>query len=90
MFISRRSRFGHHGKWKDTKGNCAHTPIHLPIQQRPQTRGLDRHGTSTSAPQTLQRPASLVHGAQEVQLGFKLGQTRGKLTKLMSQRDILQ
>ncbi|MBW0566642.1 hypothetical protein O181_106357 [Austropuccinia psidii MF-1] len=47
LFRSRRSGFGKHGEWKNTEGNHAHTPIYLPIQQITQTRGLERHGSST-------------------------------------------
>ncbi|MBW0590664.1 hypothetical protein O181_130379, partial [Austropuccinia psidii MF-1] len=40
LFRTRRSGFGQHGKWQDTQGNHAHTPIQLPIPPKPQTRGL--------------------------------------------------
>ncbi|MBW0547556.1 hypothetical protein O181_087271 [Austropuccinia psidii MF-1] len=90
LFRSRKSVFGKNGKWENTEGNHAHTPIHLPIQQRPQTRGLDRHGSSTSAPPNPQRPVPVEHGAQEVQNVFTLRRTRGKLPEDMSQRDVFQ
>ncbi|MBW0505396.1 hypothetical protein O181_045111 [Austropuccinia psidii MF-1] len=47
LFRSRRSGIGQHGEGKETQVNNSHTPIKLPIQQRPQTRGLGRHGSST-------------------------------------------
>ncbi|MBW0483756.1 hypothetical protein O181_023471 [Austropuccinia psidii MF-1] len=47
LLRSRRSGFGKHGDWINTEGNHAHTPIYLPIQQTTQTRGLERHGSST-------------------------------------------
>ncbi|MBW0540953.1 hypothetical protein O181_080668 [Austropuccinia psidii MF-1] len=53
LFRSRRSGFRKHGEWKETEGNHAHTPINLPIQQRPQARGVDRHGLGTSVSQGL-------------------------------------
>ncbi|MBW0537901.1 hypothetical protein O181_077616 [Austropuccinia psidii MF-1] len=40
---TRRCGRGHHGHssgWKDTEGNHTHSDIHLPIQKKPQTRGL--------------------------------------------------
>ncbi|MBW0503775.1 hypothetical protein O181_043490 [Austropuccinia psidii MF-1] len=36
-----RGHLGHSGGWKDTEGNHTHSVIHLPIQQKPQTRGLE-------------------------------------------------
>ncbi|MBW0483565.1 hypothetical protein O181_023280 [Austropuccinia psidii MF-1] len=86
LLRSRRSGFGQHGEWQDTEGNHSHTPI----QQRAQTRGLARHGSSTSAPPTSQRPILVEHGAQRVQLGFKLSRTRGKLPEYISQRYVFQ
>ncbi|MBW0461300.1 hypothetical protein O181_001015 [Austropuccinia psidii MF-1] len=35
-----RAHFGHSGGWQDTEGNHTHPAIHLPIQQKSQTRGL--------------------------------------------------
>ncbi|MBW0500742.1 hypothetical protein O181_040457 [Austropuccinia psidii MF-1] len=34
-------RLGHSGGWQDVEGNRAHSAIHFPIQQKPQTRGLE-------------------------------------------------
>ncbi|MBW0484110.1 hypothetical protein O181_023825 [Austropuccinia psidii MF-1] len=90
LFRSRRSGFGQNSGWQDTKGDHSHTPIHLPSQQRPQNRGLDRYGLSTSAPLTPQGSVSMEHGKQEVQPGFKLGRTWAKLPEDMSQRDIVK
>ncbi|MBW0497700.1 hypothetical protein O181_037415, partial [Austropuccinia psidii MF-1] len=56
----------------------------------PQTRGLERHGSSSSAPQTPQRFLSMNHGQQEVQPGIPLGRTWSKLPEDLSQRDRLQ
>ncbi|MBW0487777.1 hypothetical protein O181_027492 [Austropuccinia psidii MF-1] len=50
-----RGHLGHSGGWKDTEGNHTHPAIHFPIQQEPQIRGLERHGSSSSAPPTPQR-----------------------------------
>ncbi|MBW0578215.1 hypothetical protein O181_117930 [Austropuccinia psidii MF-1] len=36
-----RGHLGHSGGWQDPEGNHTHSAIHLPIQQRPQTRGLE-------------------------------------------------
>ncbi|MBW0500275.1 hypothetical protein O181_039990 [Austropuccinia psidii MF-1] len=39
-----RGPLGHSGGWKDTEVNHTHPSIHFPIQQEPQTRGLERYG----------------------------------------------
>ncbi|MBW0477026.1 hypothetical protein O181_016741 [Austropuccinia psidii MF-1] len=67
-----RGHLGHSGGWQDTEGNHAHPAIHFPIQQEPQTRGLERHGLSSSAPPTPHRFISMEHGQQDVQPSFTL------------------
>ncbi|MBW0527596.1 hypothetical protein O181_067311 [Austropuccinia psidii MF-1] len=42
-----RGHLGHIGRWKDTEGNHTHPAIHFPIQQEPQTRGLERNRSSS-------------------------------------------
>ncbi|MBW0460725.1 hypothetical protein O181_000440 [Austropuccinia psidii MF-1] len=74
-----RGHLGHSGGWQNTEGNNTHTAIHIPIQQEPRTRGLERYGSSSSAPPTPQRFISMEHGQQEVQPGISLGQTWSKL-----------
>ncbi|MBW0479347.1 hypothetical protein O181_019062 [Austropuccinia psidii MF-1] len=49
-----RGHLGHSGGWQDTEGNHTHSAIHLPIQQKPQTTGLERYGSSSSPPPTPQ------------------------------------
>ncbi|MBW0465478.1 hypothetical protein O181_005193 [Austropuccinia psidii MF-1] len=71
-----RGHLGHSDAWKDTEGNHTHSAIHLPIQQKPQTRGLEGYGSSSSASPT---PPSI-----------PLGRTWRKLPEDMSQRDTLQ
>ncbi|MBW0471914.1 hypothetical protein O181_011629 [Austropuccinia psidii MF-1] len=66
LFRSRAPGFGQHSELQDTQVNHSHTPINLPIQQNPQTRGLDRHGSSTSAPPTPQRPVPIENGKQDI------------------------
>ncbi|MBW0518484.1 hypothetical protein O181_058199 [Austropuccinia psidii MF-1] len=39
-----RGHLGNSGGWQDTEGNHTHSAIHFPIQQEPQTRGLERYG----------------------------------------------
>ncbi|MBW0520462.1 hypothetical protein O181_060177 [Austropuccinia psidii MF-1] len=90
LFRSRRSGFGKNGECKKTQRKHSHTPIHLSVPQKPQTRGLDRHGSSTSAPSPPQRPAPKEHENKDIQPGFKLGRTWRKIPKDMSQRDIFQ
>ncbi|MBW0469331.1 hypothetical protein O181_009046 [Austropuccinia psidii MF-1] len=90
LFRSRRSGFGKYDEWKDIKGNNAHTPIQLQIQQIHQARGVDRHGSSTSAPLTSQIPVPVKNGTHKVQPGFTLSITRGKLPEDISQRVVFQ
>ncbi|MBW0490440.1 hypothetical protein O181_030155 [Austropuccinia psidii MF-1] len=67
------------------RGNLGHR-----VQQKPQTRGLEGYGSSSSAPPTPQRPFSMENGQQEVQPRIPLGRTCGKLPEDTSQRDRLQ
>ncbi|MBW0499777.1 hypothetical protein O181_039492 [Austropuccinia psidii MF-1] len=85
-----RGYFVHSGGLKDTEGNHTHPAIHFPIQQEPQNRGLERYGSSSSAPPTPQRFISMGYGQQEVQPGIPLGRTWSKFPKELSQRDRLQ
>ncbi|MBW0493262.1 hypothetical protein O181_032977 [Austropuccinia psidii MF-1] len=48
-------RLGHSGGWQEIEGNHTHSSILIPIQQKPQTRGLEGYGSSFSAPPTPQR-----------------------------------
>ncbi|MBW0497655.1 hypothetical protein O181_037370 [Austropuccinia psidii MF-1] len=59
---------GHSGGWQDTEGNHTHSGIHFPIQQEPQTRGLERYGSSSSAPPTPQRFFSMENGQKNFNL----------------------
>ncbi|MBW0557123.1 hypothetical protein O181_096838 [Austropuccinia psidii MF-1] len=54
------------------------------------TEGLERHGSSYSAPPTPQRFISMENAKQEVQPGIPLGRTWKKLPEDLSQRDRLQ
>ncbi|MBW0507726.1 hypothetical protein O181_047441 [Austropuccinia psidii MF-1] len=85
-----RRHLGHSGGWQDTEQNHTHPAIHFPIQQEPQTTGLERYGSISSVPPTPQRFISVEHGQQEVQPGIPLGRTWSKLPEDMSQRDRLQ
>ncbi|MBW0575390.1 hypothetical protein O181_115105 [Austropuccinia psidii MF-1] len=85
-----RGHLGHSGGWQDTEGNNTHSAIHIPIQQKPQTRGLEGYGSISSAPTTPQRPFSMEHGQQEVQPSIPLGRTCGKFPEDITQRDRLQ
>ncbi|MBW0559693.1 hypothetical protein O181_099408 [Austropuccinia psidii MF-1] len=66
-----------------------HPALHFPIQQEPQTRGLERYRSSSSAPPTPQRFISMEH-EQEVQPGIPLGRTWCKFPEDLSQRERLQ
>ncbi|MBW0473151.1 hypothetical protein O181_012866 [Austropuccinia psidii MF-1] len=85
-----RGHLGHSGGLQDTKGNHTHSPINFTIQQEPQTRGLERYGSSPSSPPTPQRFISMENGQQEVQPGILLGIIWSKLPEDISQRDRLQ
>ncbi|MBW0512025.1 hypothetical protein O181_051740 [Austropuccinia psidii MF-1] len=88
--IPGREHHGHSGGWQDTEGNHTHSAIHISIQQKSQTRGLEGYGSSSSAPPTPQRSFPIDHGQQEVQPCIKLGRTWSKLSEGLSQRDTLQ
>ncbi|MBW0506749.1 hypothetical protein O181_046464 [Austropuccinia psidii MF-1] len=85
-----RGHLGHSSGWQKNGGNNINPAIHTPIQWRPQTRGLERHGSSSSAPPTPQGLIPMEHGQQEVQPGKSLGRTWSKLPEDLSQRDRLQ
>ncbi|MBW0478057.1 hypothetical protein O181_017772 [Austropuccinia psidii MF-1] len=76
--IPGRGHLGHSCGWQETEGNHTQTDIHFPIQQEPQTRGLKRYGTSSSAPPTLQRFISMENGQKEAKHGIPLGRTWSK------------
>ncbi|MBW0506378.1 hypothetical protein O181_046093 [Austropuccinia psidii MF-1] len=48
----RRGHIGHSGGLQDIEGNHTHSAIHIQIQQKPQTQGLEGYGSSSSAPPT--------------------------------------
>ncbi|MBW0571127.1 hypothetical protein O181_110842 [Austropuccinia psidii MF-1] len=73
LFRTRRPGSEQYIGWKDTEGNHTHTSIYLPIKQRPQTRGQEGNGSSSSAPPTPQRFIPMEHGQQEVQPSLTLG-----------------
>ncbi|MBW0502081.1 hypothetical protein O181_041796 [Austropuccinia psidii MF-1] len=85
-----RGHLRHSGGWQDTGGKNTHPAIHFPIKQEPQTRGLERYGSSSSAPPAPQSFFSMEHGQQEVQPGIPLGRTWRKLPEYLSQRDRIQ
>ncbi|MBW0563460.1 hypothetical protein O181_103175 [Austropuccinia psidii MF-1] len=81
---------GHSGGWQNIEGNHTHSAINFPIQQKPQTRGLEVYGSSSSAPPTPQRSFPMEHGQQEFQPSIPLGRTWSNVPEDMSQRDTLQ
>ncbi|MBW0521872.1 hypothetical protein O181_061587 [Austropuccinia psidii MF-1] len=85
-----RGHLGHSGGCQDIEGNHNHSAINFSIQQKPQTRGLEGYGSSSSAPPTPQRPFKMEHGQKEIQASIPLGRTWRKLPEDMSQRDRLQ
>ncbi|MBW0502713.1 hypothetical protein O181_042428 [Austropuccinia psidii MF-1] len=46
--IPEREILRHSTGWQSTEGNHAHSSIHFPIQQKPQTKGLEGYGSSSS------------------------------------------
>ncbi|MBW0521287.1 hypothetical protein O181_061002 [Austropuccinia psidii MF-1] len=85
-----RGHLGHSGGWKNNEGDNINLAIHTPIQQEPQTRGLEGYGSSSSAPPTPQRFISMEHRQQKVQPGKSLGRTWSKLPEDLSQRHRIQ
>ncbi|MBW0578930.1 hypothetical protein O181_118645 [Austropuccinia psidii MF-1] len=85
-----RGHLGHSSGWQNNEGDNINPSINTPIKWRPQTRGLERHGSSSSAPPTPQRFNSMGHRQQEVQPGISLGRTWSKFPEDLSQRDGLQ
>ncbi|MBW0480107.1 hypothetical protein O181_019822 [Austropuccinia psidii MF-1] len=85
-----RGHLGHSGRWQDTKGNHNHSSIHLPAQQKPQTRGLEGYESRYSAPPTPQISFPKKHGQQEVQPSITLSRNWSKFPEDISQRYILQ
>ncbi|MBW0525469.1 hypothetical protein O181_065184 [Austropuccinia psidii MF-1] len=85
-----RQHLGHSGGWQNNEGDNINPAIHTPIQQEPQTGGLERYGSSSSAPPIPQKFISMEHGQQEVQPSISLGRTWSKLPEDLSQRDRLQ
>ncbi|MBW0557221.1 hypothetical protein O181_096936 [Austropuccinia psidii MF-1] len=82
-----RGHLAYSGGWQNTEGNHTHTAIHITIQQEPQTRGLERYGSSSSAPPTPERFISMGHGQQGVKPSISLERTWSKLPEDLSQRD---
>ncbi|MBW0544803.1 hypothetical protein O181_084518, partial [Austropuccinia psidii MF-1] len=64
-----RGHLGHIGGCQNNEGDNINLAIHTPIQQEPQTRGLEGCGSSSSAPPTPQRFISMEHGQQKFQPG---------------------
>ncbi|MBW0497561.1 hypothetical protein O181_037276 [Austropuccinia psidii MF-1] len=85
-----RGHLGHSGEWKNNEGDNINPAIQAPIQQEPQTRGLEGYGSSSSAPPTPQRFISMEHGQQDVEPSISLGRTWRKFPENLSQRDRLQ
>ncbi|MBW0461516.1 hypothetical protein O181_001231 [Austropuccinia psidii MF-1] len=85
-----RGHLGHSGGWQDNERDNIYPSIYTSIKQKPQTRGLERHGSSSSAPLTPQRFISMEHVQQEVQPGISLGRTWRNFPEDLSQRDRLQ
>ncbi|MBW0533922.1 hypothetical protein O181_073637 [Austropuccinia psidii MF-1] len=85
-----RGHLGHSGQWKNNEGDNINLAIHTPFQLEPQTRGLERHGSSSSPPPNPQRFISMEYGQQEVQPGNSLGRPWSKFQEDLSQGDRLQ
>ncbi|MBW0488641.1 hypothetical protein O181_028356 [Austropuccinia psidii MF-1] len=61
----RGRHLGHSSGWQEIEQNHNHSAIHIPIQQKPQTRGLEAYRSSSLASPTPQRPFSMENGQQE-------------------------
>ncbi|MBW0472592.1 hypothetical protein O181_012307, partial [Austropuccinia psidii MF-1] len=40
-----RGHLKHSGRWQDIEGNHTHSAIHIPIQRKPQSRGLEGYAS---------------------------------------------
>ncbi|MBW0542075.1 hypothetical protein O181_081790 [Austropuccinia psidii MF-1] len=85
-----RGNLGHSSGWQNNEGDNINPSIHTPIQCRPQTRGLERHGSGSSAPPTPQGPIPMENGKQEVQPGIPMGRAWSKFPEDLAQTDRLQ
>ncbi|MBW0530296.1 hypothetical protein O181_070011, partial [Austropuccinia psidii MF-1] len=85
-----RGHLGNSGGRQDIEENHTHSTIHFPIQQTPQTRGLEGYGSISSPPPTPKRSFPMEHGQQDVQPSIPLGRTWSKFPEDLSQRDTLQ
>ncbi|MBW0550431.1 hypothetical protein O181_090146, partial [Austropuccinia psidii MF-1] len=85
-----RGNLGHSGRWQNNEGDNINPAIHTPIQQEPQTRGIEGYVSSSLAPPTPQRFISMAHGQQEVQPSISLGRSWSKLPEELYKRDRLQ
>ncbi|MBW0478405.1 hypothetical protein O181_018120 [Austropuccinia psidii MF-1] len=56
---------GHSGGFQNIEGNDTPSTIHIQIQEKPQTRGLEGYGSSSSDPPTHQTRFSMENGQQE-------------------------
>ncbi|MBW0573398.1 hypothetical protein O181_113113 [Austropuccinia psidii MF-1] len=81
-----RGHLGHSGGWQNNEGDDINLAIHAPFQQEPQTRGLERHGSSSSAPPTPQRFLSMEHGQQEVLTRSRPNQLYSGFTPFTNQK----
>ncbi|MBW0480764.1 hypothetical protein O181_020479 [Austropuccinia psidii MF-1] len=82
-----RGHLGHSGGWQDTEGNHTYSAIHLPIQQKPQIRGMEGYGSSSRPPPTPQRSFPMEYGQQEAQPSIPLGRTWSKQFRLLEERE---
>ncbi|MBW0486001.1 hypothetical protein O181_025716 [Austropuccinia psidii MF-1] len=60
-----RGHLEHSGGWQENEGDNINPVIQTSTQQEPPTRGLERHGSSSSAPPTPQKFISMKPGQQE-------------------------
>ncbi|MBW0495291.1 hypothetical protein O181_035006 [Austropuccinia psidii MF-1] len=70
---------GNSGGRQNIEGDHTNSAIQFPIPQKPQTRGLEGYGSSSSAPPTTQRPFSMNYRQNKVQPSIPLGRTWSKL-----------
>ncbi|MBW0472753.1 hypothetical protein O181_012468 [Austropuccinia psidii MF-1] len=88
--IRERKKIGHTTGWQGTEGNHAHSAVYFPIQQKPQTKGLEGYGSSSSAWPNPQIYFPMEHGPEEIEHSIPLGRTWSKFPEDISQRDTLQ
>ncbi|MBW0521508.1 hypothetical protein O181_061223 [Austropuccinia psidii MF-1] len=77
-----RGHHGHSGRWQEIEGNHTHSAIHIPIQQKPQTRGLEGYGSSSELHQLLKGLFQWSMDKKRFKLAFHLEELGARFQKI--------